>query len=894
MNNARSFVRRTLRKPQRSAAKREFLRRGLAAEQLESRAMLAGDWFYSDFWNGAMPEDVNNDRYVSPIDALLIINELNTGGSRALMGGLVPPGTVPDDGEHEGEGEGGNDPGQAYYDVNNDGYVSPIDSLLVINALNAEGEDPIKLMKYKIYVVDVGTPVTELPDPIGDPPDTLTTIPKGQDYELVVTVQDLRSGSQFGVAAGFLDLLYDKSLVSVPVYELQDIVITGSPTGGNFRLSFGGNNTGNITFNQFNSTTTSNNIDAALEALPSINLGQSGTNNVEVTLEPEGYRVRFINALGDQDVGDLTVLSTNFTGGSSPSAHIDYFADGVRTDPNAFEDAFRSRKGYPVNNDGGENPAFYRGQPLFWAVDMPTGVDDLGGAYLTVDPPHPGTFERELARVRMIADNAGTVVFTPSLANITLPAHQSLLYASQPQDRSVIDPINIDLGSPVSLTITELVTANPDVVNIVEGAGATNFNPIFGSPGGSPANGQDVKSAGAHPTEPLRITAVNGQTSGTINLPSGATVTFNGSTGSPSITYTPAAEFSGQDVFSYTVSDTVNTDTTTVTVNVAPVNDAPRNLINGSEITGSTPARSATEDTPFIFNGSNVVSVSDVDTAASTNNEFRLDVTNGTVTLSTTTGLTLLQGANSTALMRYSGSLASINAALNGMTFNPTPDFAGGASVTIRYDDQGNTGGGNLFDQDVISINVAAVNDNPDNLVPGDQTVDESPDTLEFSTLNSNRITVSDVDHGGTANFQVTLDVDHGTLNVPDAANVTIQFDNTATVIITGTLANINAALDGLIYSPTSLFVGDDVLTVTSNDNGATGSGGAKQDTDTVNIEVLATVRPRARPNTYNRVESDGAFLMPVMSNDDPHLGGPPYKTTLLSVTPIPANRGLV
>ena len=74
--------------------------------------------------NQTNPRDVNNDGFVSPIDALLIINRINTQGS----GPLPPPnGSAP----------------PPFYDSNGDNQISPIDALLVINFLNnptAEGE----------------------------------------------------------------------------------------------------------------------------------------------------------------------------------------------------------------------------------------------------------------------------------------------------------------------------------------------------------------------------------------------------------------------------------------------------------------------------------------------------------------------------------------------------------------------------------------------------------------------------------------------------------------------------------------------------------------------------------------------------------------------------------
>ena len=70
----------------------------------------------SQWQNPTNRHDVNGDSQVSPIDALLIINELNLRGSRTLAGtNFVPP---------------------PFIDVNGDSSVSPIDVLLVINYLN--------------------------------------------------------------------------------------------------------------------------------------------------------------------------------------------------------------------------------------------------------------------------------------------------------------------------------------------------------------------------------------------------------------------------------------------------------------------------------------------------------------------------------------------------------------------------------------------------------------------------------------------------------------------------------------------------------------------------------------------------------------------------------------
>ncbi len=69
--------------------------------------------------NPTNADDVNNDGSITPLDALAIINELNKVGEHVL-----PAPTA------------GNQP-PPYYDVNGDGSVTPIDALDVINYLNA-------------------------------------------------------------------------------------------------------------------------------------------------------------------------------------------------------------------------------------------------------------------------------------------------------------------------------------------------------------------------------------------------------------------------------------------------------------------------------------------------------------------------------------------------------------------------------------------------------------------------------------------------------------------------------------------------------------------------------------------------------------------------------------
>ncbi len=92
----------------------------LQLEMLELRVPLAGDLGprSGQTWhNAALPTDVNADQRISPIDALLVINALEPS---ALGAGSLPA-APPDN--------------QVFLDTNGDAILSPLDALLVVNDL---------------------------------------------------------------------------------------------------------------------------------------------------------------------------------------------------------------------------------------------------------------------------------------------------------------------------------------------------------------------------------------------------------------------------------------------------------------------------------------------------------------------------------------------------------------------------------------------------------------------------------------------------------------------------------------------------------------------------------------------------------------------------------------
>jgi VCBS repeat-containing protein len=166
-----------------------------------------------------------------------------------------------------------------------------------------------------------------------------------------------------------------------------------------------------------------------------------------------------------------------------------------------------------------------------------------------------------------------------------------------------------------------------------------------------------------------------------------------------------------------------------------------------------------------------------------------------------------------------------------------------GGSVAGSYADISTKGGAGEFSTatDTASITVSAVNDAPTNTVPAAQTLAEDG-TLVLSSANSNAITVGDLldtaQGNSTDGLTVTASVLHGTLTATIGGGATITSNGSSSVTISGTAAQVNAALFGLTYAPILNYNGSDTLTIVTSDSGNTGTGGSLSDTDTVSITI--------------------------------------------------------
>jgi Ca2+-binding RTX toxin-like protein len=326
---------------------------------------------------------------------------------------------------------------------------------------------------------------------------------------------------------------------------------------------------------------------------------------------------------------------------------------------------------------------------------------------------------------------------------------------------------------------------------------------------------------------------------------------------------TPPQDFNGTIGLKVTATDGGSLSASdTFDLIVAAVNDAPV-----ATITPTT--YNATEQANLNLHGTGL-SISDVD-AASGSMTVTLSVTQGILNVAAGTTGAIVSNSG-TSSVTITGTQTQINDLLAGnsaatVVYNDNTDTpASSATLTLTVHDNGNTGGGDLSSTDTATINITAVNDAPVNsTLPGAQTIGEDA-SLTFSAGNGNAIKVSDVDLGG-GNLTVTLSVAHGALSLGGTSGLLfVNGDGTAdaTMTFVGTQSAINAAMQGLLYTPVADFNGSDTLTITTNDNGNTGTGGALQDVDTVAI----TINPVADIVSDSVTVTAGPNNLDLLSND--------------------------
>jgi hypothetical protein len=154
---------------------------------------------------------------------------------------------------------------------------------------------------------------------------------------------------------------------------------------------------------------------------------------------------------------------------------------------------------------------------------------------------------------------------------------------------------------------------------------------------------------------------------------------------------------------------------------------------------------------------------------------------------------------------------------------------------------------GNPLSSDVAVPNVA-----PTITIPSTPSADNG-----VALLFSGTISVADSD---AVTLDLTLEVDHGTITLSGVDGLAFTAGNgvaDATMTFTGTVAAINTALNGMIYTSSPAFTGTDTLTITANDGVA--SAVTENLSITVNFDpdLFGTVKVWYDPFDASTITSD-------------------------------------
>jgi hypothetical protein len=205
----------------------------------------------------------------------------------------------------------------------------------------------------------------------------------------------------------------------------------------------------------------------------------------------------------------------------------------------------------------------------------------------------------------------------------------------------------------------------------------------------------------------------------------------------------------------------------------------------------------------------NAISVSDPNTGT-TGDTLTLSVTNGTLTLGSTPGLTFKVGKNGTASFSIAATLANLNKAISGLTYTPTTGYSGPDTLSISISDSGDGQSGSTSVALTVTPATAPVLS-----APGSASLSENGSQV-FSAANGNAISFTDANAGTIKTESLKLSVSHGTVKLGTTFGLTViaGANNSATMTVTGTVTNLNAALNGLTYKPTTGYSGSDSLAV--------------------------------------------------------------------------------
>ena len=642
------------------SSKKSFLSRMLRLESLERRELMAAD--FAPFHNYLASTDVDGDFKISPLDALMVINQINTTGSGSLAGRQAPTTRV------------------GLVDADGDNALSPLDALLVINSINrGEGVGELAEIKYEFYALnDNGTLGANL-DP--NPNDFVyeANVSTGQKFVVRTLMADLR-GNPSGIFSAYHDLNFTNrdgsaaEKIQLQWSEYNSLKLRQSDPngtiGGSFRLAYGSEITSLIPIATTSprpgvtipsKSGTADNIRTALEGLPGIGAGNVVVNVNEIDPDPGfNFDIFFRNAKARTDMPNASIAENNLTA-----------TLGVINPTITFQDAPSPSQTVVARAAMNYKPIAAQ-FPLY--VNGPNGVlDESSSATGKRTLKNLGSFSNSSAPIPSAsASNFFGIVDTAFRAGASGTVDLAATVSQLPAAGSQGENLGIALYNATGVYLTSSQVLLPTaVINIQDRL--TAVNDVFTINEDAPVNSYNVVANDVDRFGTSRgIISVTQPTEG-------GTVSFDGVGTAQTIRFTPAANYNGPVTFTYTIRNNINDVATgTVTMNVTAVNDAPI-VINT--------AFSVTEDpaSPLL------IAPTDVFSPGPANESSQL------ITLAIVTPPPANQG---TAVINASGILE----------FTPAANFVGTVNMVVRGTDNGTPA---QSTNATLTVTVSAVNDAP-------------------------------------------------------------------------------------------------------------------------------------------------------------------------------------
>lgn len=800
----------------KSTIKKQFLRQ-IRLEQLERRELMAADVL--PFHNQLYAHDVDGDFQISPLDALVVINELNATGARSL------------------EGQSAFEDNNRNFDVDADNALTPLDALSVINRLNsAEGEpfQPLVGVRYEFFRVNAdGSVGAAIPDSNPGTPQPDAVIGTGERIIVRTTMSDLRTVAVHGtLAQGIFAGYHDLNITNAdnsPAERLQlqwgeynRLTINQTVTGGSFTLRYGTRVTAPIVpkfvDGVLDPSETLTEVKSKLEAV-------FGAGNVRVSFESSDtlpdYAISFTGSEARKNiVPEGVVDSDNLIASFTPRVTLTTQSNPLPTDDVVTAAALNHNidNGNRNTSQGPKRIHRYT-NGVSGALQNPNpstpetrSIVRMGGFASPADETLPASIAQRylgIVEALFVGASAGSVNLTGSISALGSGSNVGIAVYGAQNIYLQADQVILPSGT---ITIVDRLTAVNDPAPVVEDT-VTTLN----------VGNNDVEVNNF----PFGIISITQPTNG-----AGSVVIGTG-TNPKSVVFTPTADFFGTATFTYTIeSSRGDRSTATVSLDVAAVNDPPVVVTGGLTYNVDEDATS-----PLVISPTNVFSPGPANESSQT------------LSLSIVTPPTAAQG---TATINTTG----------GLEFVPAADFFGTVNIVVRGTDSGpNSPVPNSNNTlATLTITVNAVNDAPqivgtafsvtEDLAAGLTITPAQLFTPGPANESSQAITLSII--GGPTTGQGTASIVGGSLQFSPATNFfgsvimtvrgtdngtpALSTDSTITIAVT----NVNDAPIATNDAFNVIALGDpNTLTVLAND--LPGPGG---EPGTVSVISVTGVTP--------------------------------------------------